>query len=248
MNPAEFHHLAAAEQRMWWFRGMRRILFDLLDPLARRREFSRIVEAGCGTGANALSLSERYRWRITPVDLAGEALQYARAAGLPSLVQADIRALPFPKASFDLLISLDVLIHIAPGREGEALAEFARVLEPGGFLVLRCAALNVLRSRHSEFVYEQQRFARRSLDRKLKKCGFRIHRATYANSLLLPVALLKFRLWEPLTSARPASGVTMPPPWLNRALEMLLRAESMFIRNGVNLPVGQSVIILAQRE
>lgn len=247
MNPAEFSHLAAAEERMWWFRGQRRILFELLDPLARSRSFTRVLEAGCGTGANARALAARYGWPVTPLDLAADGLRHARAAGTPRLVQADITVLPFPARAFDLLLSLDVLPHFPPGRESLPLAEFARVVEPGGWLVLRCAALHLLRSRHSQFVHEQQRFRRAPLARAVEAAGFAIHRATYANSLLLPVALAKFRLWEPLTRARPASGVTLPAPWLNRALELPLRAEAALLRRGLNLPLGQSVVLLAQR-
>lgn len=247
MNPAEFAHLAAAEDRMWWFRGMRRILFDVLDPLARTRPFRHVLEAGCGTGANALALARRYGWRLTPVDLSTEGLRHARAAGVPRLVQADIAALPFADACFDLLLSLDVLPHFAPGGESAPLAEFARVLEPGGWLVIRCAALRILRSRHSEFVHERQRYTRGRLTAAIRAQGFRIRRATYLNSLLLPVALAKFRLWEPLTRARPASGVSLPPPWLNRALEAPLRVEAALLRRGVDLPAGQSLLVLAQR-
>lgn len=247
MNPAEFNHLAAAEQDMWWFRGMRRILDELLEPLVRARSFTRVLEAGCGTGANARHLAARHHWPLTALDLAPEGLAHARALGLPRLLQADITALPFPNRAFDLLLSLDVLPHFAPGREARPLAEFARVLEPGGWLVLRAAALRILSSRHSQFVHERQRFTRPGLCRAVGAAGFRIHRATYANSLLLPVALAKFRLWEPFTRARPSSGVVLPAPWLNRALELPLRAEAALIRRGLNFPLGQSVVILAQR-
>jgi SAM-dependent methyltransferase len=248
MNPAEFGHLAAAEERMWWFRGMRRILFNLLDPLAKTRPFKNVLEAGCGTGANARELSGRYGWRLTAVDLSAEGLRHALAAATPRLVQADITALPFADGRFDLLLSLDVLPHFAAGEEAAPLAEFARVLEPGGWLVLRCAALRILSSRHSEFVHERHRYTRAELVRGLRRQGFRIRRATYANSLLMPVALFKFRIWEPLTRARPASGVTLPPAWLNTALEWPMRVEAALLRRGVNLPAGQSVIIFAQRE
>jgi SAM-dependent methyltransferase len=247
MNPAEFACLAAAEERMWWFRGMRRILFDLLDPVARERSFQAALEAGCGTGANARALAARYGWRITPADLAPEGLRYARRGGVARLVQTDIRALPFPDGAFDLLLSLDVLPHFSPGEEGGPLSEFARVLEPGGILVLRCAAWRFLRSRHSEFVHERQRFTRAGLARSLKTHGFRVLRATYANTFLLPVAFVKFRLWEPVAGGPPQSGVVTPAPWLNRALEWPLRLEAALIRRGLNLPLGQSVIVLAQR-
>lgn len=248
MNPAEFGHLAAAEERMWWFRGMRGILFDLLDPLARTHSFRNVLEAGCGTGANARALARRYGWPLTAVDLSAEGLRHASGAGTPRLIQADITALPFADRRFDLLLSLDVLPHFAAGEEAAPLAEFARVLEPGGWLVLRCAALRMLSSRHSEFVHERHRYTRAELMRGLVRQGFRVRRATYANSLLMPVALFKFRVWEPLTKAQPASGVTLPPAWLNTVLEWPMRVEAALLRRGVNLPVGQSVIILAQRE
>jgi SAM-dependent methyltransferase len=247
MNPAEFNYIAAAEERMWWFRGMRRILFELLDPLAASRRFERVLEAGCGTGANARRLAARYGWPITAIDLAAEGLRHARALGVPRLAQADVTALPFRDEGFDLLLSLDVLPHFAEGREGFPLGEFARVVAPGGWLVMRCAALRMLASRHSEFVHEQQRFTRGGLCRAIEASGFRVHRATYVNSLLMPVALAKFRIWEPLTRARPASGVRMPASWVNRVLELPLRAEAALLRRGMNFPLGQSVVVLAQR-
>jgi hypothetical protein len=43
-------------------------------------------------------------------------------------------------------------------------------------------------------------------------------RCTYANALLMPVALAKFRIWEPLTRQPPASGVQPVPPWLDWCL------------------------------
>ena len=78
MNPAEFGWLAAAEQEFWWFRGMRRILFRLLDPLAAGRRIGRVLEAGCGTGHFARVLQDRYGWPVFPMDLAREGLEHGR--------------------------------------------------------------------------------------------------------------------------------------------------------------------------
>ncbi len=137
----------------------------------------------------------------TPLDLGREGLEYARGYGLQRLVQGDIMALPCAGEAFDALVSMDVLVHLRRGEEGQALSEFARVLKPGGLLVLRVAAFDALRSRHSEFVAERQRFTRAGLVRSAAVAGFEVERATYVNSLLTPVALLKFRVWEPLTNA-----------------------------------------------
>ena len=62
MNPAGFANIAAAEQDFWWYRGMRQILFRMLDPIARERDFHRVLEAGCGTGHFAFA--SRYELRV----------------------------------------------------------------------------------------------------------------------------------------------------------------------------------------
>lgn len=248
MNPAEFEFLARAEWDFWWFRGMRRILFALLDPLVRERVIERVLEAGCGTGHFAGVLAQRYGWRVFPVDLAWEGLRYGRAMGVDRLAQADITLLPFPSASFDAVFSLDVLVHFPEGSERVALAELVRVLRPGGVLVLRTAALKILRSRHSQFTAERQRFTAGRLLRAVESCGVRPLKWTYANSLLVPVALVKFRIWEPLLRKPPASGLAPLPRWLNRMLARVLYTEAALLARGVRFPLGQSLIVIGERQ
>ncbi|MGH9632768.1 MAG: class I SAM-dependent methyltransferase, partial [Bryobacteraceae bacterium] len=212
MNPAEFANIAKAEDDFWWYRGMKEILWRFLDPMAAQRKFTRVLEAGCGTGYLAKAMEQRYSWPIYAVDLGSEGLAYAKRMGAPRPVQADITALPFKKAEFDLVLSMDVIIHLVPGKEEEAMAEFARVLAPGGDLVLRVSALDALRSRHSQFAHEKQRFTKKRLTRLAARHEIRVERCTYANTLLLPVAFAKFRIWEPLSRQPPASGVAPVSP------------------------------------
>ena len=245
MNPEEFANIANSEEHFWWYRGMRQIMFRLLDPVAAR--YSNVLEAGCGTGHFSKVLQQRYGWRMFPLDLGLDGLVYARKYGLSRLTQADVCALPFGPACFDALVSMDVIVHLPRGEESRPLSEFHRVLRPGGLLALRVAALDLLRSRHSEFVHERQRFTRARLVRAVEAAGFRLVRCTYANSLLVPVSVLKFRVWEPLTKASPSSGVQAVPHWLDRTLGVPLSIEAAAIGAGVDFPVGQSLILLAER-
>jgi SAM-dependent methyltransferase len=248
MNPLEFETLARTERDFWWFRGMEGILYGMLDRAIAGRAIREVMEAGCGTGHMSARLRERYGWRIFPTDLSEHGLRYARKEGVPRLTRCDIRRLPFPDAVFDAVMCLDVLVHFPEGGEGEALAEFSRVLKPNGLLVVRVSALQILRSRHSEFAWEQQRFSRGRLLRALEQHRFRALRCTYANSLLLPVALAKFRVWEPLFAREPRSGTAPVPEWLNRLLEIPLNIERRLIGAGLNLPLGQSIIVVVEKE
>jgi SAM-dependent methyltransferase len=246
MNPAEFGNIARAEDSFWWYAGMHEIALRLLKGRLDRGP-GRILEAGCGTGAFAQKLALEFQCPIHLADLAGEGLRFAQARGLPALVQSDIQALPLASASYDCVLSLDVLIHLAKGRERDAMAELARVLRPGGLLMIRVAALDLLRSRHSAFTYERQRFTRARLIRTAEECGLETLRCTYLNALLLPVALFRFRVWEPLRRKPPASGVHPVPEWLNRALRLMLKLESAWLAKGHNFPAGQSLILFARK-
>lgn len=247
MNPEEFANIARTEETLWWYRGMERILYRFLDPLVRGRAIDDVLEAGCGTGRMSRALAARYRWRMTPLDLSEVGLKHAASLGLTQLVQADIRDLPFRDATFDAVLSLDVIAHLEPPETPAAFAGFARVLRPGGLLIVRASALDALRSRHSMFVNERQRLTAPRLRAACGLAGLRVLRLTYVNSLLLPVALAKFRIWEPLTKAPPASGLVPVAPWLNWLLEQPLRLEERLVGAGVNLPIGQSLLLAAER-
>jgi SAM-dependent methyltransferase len=247
MNPAEFANIRAVEQDFWWYRGMRQILFRMLDPLVKERRMDRVLEAGCGTGYLSHFLQTERGWPVVPLDLSGEGLRYARALGVDRAVQGDIGALPFADSAFDLVLSLDVIVHFPRGQEHIPMRELARVTRPGGLIVLRVSALDILRSRHSEFVFERQRFTRGRLRELMAGCGIRVLRLTYANSLLLPVAMAKFRLWEPLSGAPKGSGVAPVAPWLDRLLYAPLALEAGWIGAGRGLPLGQSLIAIGER-
>jgi SAM-dependent methyltransferase len=248
MNPAEFANIAQAEKEFWWYRGMREILFRLLDPIASVRRFERVLEAGCGTGHISRLLAERFGWTMFPLDLSAQGLKYARELGVTRLTLGDIVALPFRDAAFDALLSLDVIVHLERGREHVALSEFARVLKPGGLLLIRTSALDLLRSRHSEFAQERQRFTRARLVAAVERAGFRVERVTYLNSLLLPVALLKFRIWEPLTNGVPQSGVQPTAKWLDSLLYLPLRVEAAWVGGGGAFPAGQSLVLVGRKD
>jgi len=247
MNPAEFANIAKSERDFWWYRGMRSILFRMLDPFLAGREVRSALEAGCGTGYLSHMLQKERRWPIVPLDISGAGLRYARAMGVERPVQGDVMALPFADGAFDLVMSFDVLVHMKRGEEHRAAREFARVLARGGLLVVRAAAFDALRSRHSEFVGERQRYTRRRLMGLVTGAGVRVLRCTYVNALLLPVALAKFRVWEPLVRQPVASGVEPAHPLVNRLLYAPLALEAAWVGRGHGFPMGQSLLLIGEK-
>jgi SAM-dependent methyltransferase len=219
----------------------------MLEPHLAGRTIASALEAGCGTGYLSHLLQRERGWPIVPLDFSGDGLRYARDLGVRNPVQADIRALPFGDGAFDLVLSVDVIAHLPRGEEPAAARELARVARRGGLVVVRTSALDVLRSRHGEFAHERQRFTRRRLMELFSGAGIRILRCSYTNSLLMPVALVKFRLWEPLMRRPPESGIQPVAPWLDRLLYAPLAMEAAWLGAGLNLPPGQSLVLIGEK-
>jgi ubiquinone/menaquinone biosynthesis C-methylase UbiE len=100
-----------------------------------------VLEAGCRDATHAIDLARRYGCRVLGVDLVPAWLPKGRAdaaaAGLDTqvaLVQGDLEALPVADGACDLVWCRDVLSCV--GDAGRMLAECARVLRPGGGMVL----------------------------------------------------------------------------------------------------------------
>ena len=247
MNPAEFANIRQSEEDFWWYRGLRATLFRMLEPHLKGRAISRALEAGCGTGYLSHILQRERGWPIVPLDFSRDGLRFARQLGVRNPVQGDIRSLPFGDGAFDLVMSVDVIAHLPRGDEHLAARELARVARRGGLVVVRTSALDMLRSRHGEFDHERQRFTRRRLMGLFAGAGIRILRCTYSNSLLMPIALLKFRLWEPLLRKPAESGVQRVAPWLDRMLYAPLAMEAAWLGAGHGLPVGQSLVLIGEK-
>ncbi len=94
------------------------------------RHDTMVLDVGCGAGM--LALLKRKGITLTGVDLSDECVAAARRNGYDDTVRADLHALPFADASFDYVVSLDVIGHIPAEQKDAVLGEIKRVLRPGG--------------------------------------------------------------------------------------------------------------------
>jgi 2-polyprenyl-3-methyl-5-hydroxy-6-metoxy-1,4-benzoquinol methylase len=113
----------------------------ILTVLAAQLPCERFLDAGCGDGrylAALASLPERPR-QVVGTDIAGRILATARLAteqaGIEAeLVKANLEALPFEDARFDLVLCAQVIEHLLDPSAG--MRELARVVRPGGRVVV----------------------------------------------------------------------------------------------------------------
>lgn len=241
MKPAEYERMRAAEDRQWWYAGMRAISAAMLDRELPRGTRRLVADAGCGTGGN-LALLARFGW-VVGVDLAEEALARARERGVP-LLRAELGALPFADACLDCVTSFDVLYHRWVRDDRAAVAEMARVLRPGGLCLVRVPALELLRGAHDEEVLTRHRYTRGEVERLLTGCGLRVLRSTYCNSLLFPVLVLR-RVVDRAFGRR-GSDVTFLPAPLEWLFRRALGLEASWLARR-SFPIGSSVIALGRK-
>jgi SAM-dependent methyltransferase len=180
---------------------------------------------------------------VTGLDLSPRALSYAAARGERRLVRGNVGQLPFREASFDLVVSADVLYHRAVGDDEGALAELRRVCRPGGVVLLNLPAHAWLTADHDRAIHTARRYARRDLRRLAARTALDVVRLSYFNCLLFPLAAA-VRLASRRGLAR--SDVRALPRPLDAALARLLEAEGRLLLR-VPLPWGLSLFAVLRR-
>jgi SAM-dependent methyltransferase len=227
-----------AEDRHWWYRGRRSVLGRVIEDLSLPPQ-ARVLDAGCGSGRNMVELV-RYG-TVTGVELSPTSVALARARGAGEVVEGSVMQMPFEPASFDLVVCLDVIEHLAD--DLEALRELRRVVAPGGSLLITVPAYQWLWSGHDVVNHHHRRYTRRTLLAVAERAGWNSMRTTYFNSLLLPVAIM-LRVLDKLSSKTTESSLDLwvPPEPVNWLLERPLTLEAAIIGRGGRIPAGLSLL------
>lgn len=240
MERATYEIEARVERSHWWFRGRRRILARLLADLPPWR---RALDVGCGTGANAPVLAGPGRFAIgleaSPIPLG------LASRGHDVRVRADAGRLPFADASFDLVLALDVLEHLDD--DAGAARELARVVRPGGTIVVFVPALRILWGLQDDVSHHRRRYRAGELRRVLEQTGLMIIRTTYFNTLLFAPILLSRIAMRIKPPRRLASENQIGGPVMNEMLAAIFAAEAPIIGR-YDLPIGVSLACLARKE
>ncbi len=250
MRESEYRAIYSAEDTHWWYLGLRELVFSSLREYSAGKKNAReisVLDAGCGTGASLLRLSVE-GYSCCGLDFSATALGFCKERGLERLVRGSVSELPFKSASFDAVVSLDVIYHAAVKDDVHAMREFRRVLKKDGILIMNLPAFEFLRSPHDLANQTKTRYTKEMLGERLKEAGFAVERLTYRNTALFPV-IAAVRLAKKLMPGRPDSkdsDLGEVNPFVNRALSSVLSLENRLLR-AASMPFGTSVFCVARR-
>ena len=235
--------LFRVEQSHWWHIGRRRILAGFVEEICRRvtDRRPRILDVGCGTGANLLMLSKY--GDAEGVDVSEDALAFCRERGLKNVKLGAAEQLPYEDGTFDLVTALDVVEHLDDDLAG--LREMRRVLRPGGRVLLFVPTFMFLWGLQDDVSNHRRRYRMPELGRVLEQAGFEIERTTYANiTFFMPI--LAMRKLMRLTGIKAESENNINVSALNGVLARMLGAESLLLRYA-NIPFGVSGLCVARK-
>ena len=228
---------------MWYFRSLHGHVARELAG-AGLPAGAAVLDAGCGTGGLLLrsrALLPGTNW--SGLDFMPLACELARRRCGPEtdIRQGSVTALPYDDASFDAIVSVDVICQISDPEN--ALAEFARVLRPGGLLVLNVPAYMWLWSYHDEAVHTKHRYTRREIAALLRHAQLAPQRLTHWNALPFPAIWAKRKLFA-------AHGETSDVKDYGGAVDAVFRGlmslEHAWLRTGGNWAWGSSVFAVAR--
>jgi len=231
------------EQSHWWYTGRRKILADFVEDICRRvtDRRPRILDVGCGTGANLLMLSKY--GDAEGVDVSEDALAFCRERGLEQVKLGAAEDLPYDDGTFDLVTAFDVVEHMDDDLAG--LREMRRVLRPGGRVLLFVPTFMFLWGLQDDVSNHRRRYRLPELRRVLEQAGFEIERTTYANiTFFLPILLMR-KLMR-VTGIKTESENNINVSALNGALGRLFAGESWILKH-MNIPFGVSGLCVARK-
>ena len=206
-----------------------------------------MIDVGCGTGDNLDALEEIAGRTVVGVELSPYAVRHAppAAAGAVRVGVSRAEDLPFASGSADLITSMDVIEHLD---DDAALAEYRRVVRPGGLVLLTVPAYPWLwsaprrlggppASLHACHAARRRRRVRSSVPGAPR---------TSTRSSCPPAAVMRRTPVRRLITVE-QDEVGAASPIVDRAMTALARAERRRLRRGRGIPFGLSIAALAER-
>jgi SAM-dependent methyltransferase len=244
-----------AEERHAWFIGLRDTITRILQtPRFALPPAPRVLDAGCGTGANLRLLDQL----LSPSLLAGfdyspEALVRARVKVPQAKLWIDDLCTPAAACGpLDLVISMDVLCTMGFDRARPGVERLVDQMRPGGLLMINLPTFEWLRSEHDVAGHTLRRYNASETRQFLESLGLSVELLSYRVCLMFPAVAATRLAARGRRSRRPASEARsqlhhIPGTVPNAALRATLILENRALAAGFRWPWGSSVFAVARK-
>lgn len=241
MDQSVYEAEAQVESFHWWFEGRRQLFARMLDHYAVPKT-GRILDAGTGTGANLGMLREDGFSNTVGLDFSEDAVRFCAAKGL-SVQQGSLTDLPLETETFDFCFATDVIEHIDD--DAKALEEIARVLKPGGKVLVTVPAFRSLWGYNDDRAHHKRRYRLGELRSRIEAAGLSVRDIFYFNYILfLPIWLARRLLRASGEKAKNESELNSPN--LNAILLRLFRLDTWTAQR-FHPPFGVSILAVGEK-
>jgi ubiquinone/menaquinone biosynthesis C-methylase UbiE len=241
MESFHYDFLYNQELEHWWYKVRRKIIRDILVNAGMWKGGLKILDAGCGTGAQLLELTAC--GEVHGLDFAEKAVEYCHSRKLHNVQRGSICEIPFSNDTFDLVIALDVIEHVQD--DNRALSELYRVLKPGGMVIIFVPAFMFLWSITDEVSHHFRRYTAKELGEKISKQNLQVVRTSYFNTFLFfPILFIRWmvRLFRLPMKSEDGS----PGKLVNGLFYRTFLCESALLKH-MNFPFGVSAMMVARK-
>lgn len=189
MESGTFASEAVHEANHWWFVGRRRLFAREIAEAGLPKQAA-VLDVGTSTGTNLRMLREIGFGNVAGLDFSRDAIAYCESKGFGGVREGDICAMPFADDSFDLVLATDIIEHVDDDQT--ALHEIARVLKPGGLVLVTVPAFKALWGLQDRVAQHKRRYRQKQLLERIGKAGLATETSYHFNYLLfLPILLAR---------------------------------------------------------
>lgn len=230
------------EKDHWWFQARKTIVLKLISQHVELNKNFKIIDVGCGTGMMLEAIKNTFSITAAGIDNSPEAIRFSKKRGL-NIFLSSAEKIEQKTDSIDLIMALDLIEHIE--NDVASLKEFNRVLKKNGHVILTVPAFNFLFGAHDAINEHKRRYQLKELKNKIELAGFKIIKISYYNSLLfLPIIIAK--LIKKITKDN-HDHLKKENNIVNFILNKIFSSEA-FLLKYINLPIGASIVCLAQKK
>lgn len=242
-DASSYSRISKFQNTHFWFRGRNELICSQL-----KKYFSdalSLIEIGCGTGQVLRAIHHAMpEMKISGTEIYTSGLAYASQV-LPDAeyLQLDAQSMPYVD-EFDVVCAFDVIEHIDD--DLRVLQQMYQVCKLGGGIILTVPQHRWLWSYKDEVAHHKRRYERLELEQKVRNSGFEVIAITSFISLLLPLMYFSRKRQQSAKSTDLQSEYNISPI-INSFCLMCSRIENFFIKHGINIRWGGSLLLVAKK-